>query len=314
MKFRIVVPLFLSLCFLFGISAVSQDVKKAEENKTEENKKVEKIAKVEKVPEEDEENFFESEEKFCEIAKNNGIREAFEVFGSRNSQFVQTTSISFRQWLEGVEEGKKEEFFPSQMVVSSSRDLGLSVGSWKEGEGKFMLWGNYLNVWEKTGKEWKIVIHSKTVLPIRISFKKEKSTEKIELSSERKPARNAAKIESEMLSVLKDYGWAKIYNEFGDENLIRMRSDALMEKGKKTIFIKSVTERGYIEGKVKKSISSKSKDLVLFIGAAKTGGPQISAQGNFIHIWKKDSEGNYKLFLDFFASERMQDRVRKKLL
>ncbi|MCX7830043.1 MAG: hypothetical protein N2445_03155, partial [Acidobacteria bacterium] len=106
----------------------------------------------------------------------------------------------------------------------------------------------------------------------------------------------------------------KIYNELGDEDIIKIRSDAVMEKGKKGIFIKSVAERGYLEGKPKKSVSSKSKDLVLFLGSAKTGGPQISAQGSFIHIWKKDSEGKYKLFLDLFISERSQDKIRKKLL
>lgn len=308
MKVKVFYVLILFFCFFFSLNQFSQETENPQKVE-----KQEKEAKVEKII--PEKNFFEAEGKFCETAKNNGIKEAFKNFGYKDAQIVQSSVISFREWFKGLEENRVMEFYPSQMVVSSSADFGFSVGSWKEGgEGKVLMWGNYMNVWKKVGSEWKIIIHSRMVLPPRISFKKEKSTEKIELSSERKPAQSAQKRESEMFAVLKDYGWAKIYNEYGDENIIRMRSDALTEKGKKLIFIKSVAERGYIEGKVKKSVSSKSKDLVLFLGEAKTGGPQISAKGSFIHIWLKDSEGNYKLYVDFFASERMQDRIRKKML
>lgn len=262
----------------------------------------------------DEDNFFASEEKFCETIKSAGQKEAFAIFGCRETTIVQSSSVGFKEWFEGLEEGRKMEFYPSKMVVSSSDDFGFSVGSWKEGEGKLGMWGNYLNVWKKIGLQWKIIIHSKTVLPPQIAFQKSKTTEKIELSSERKPSQIASKKEDEFFSILKDYGWAKIYNEFADEDVIKMRSDAMLEKGKKGIFIKSVAERGYITGKPKKSISSKSRDLVMFLGSAKTGGPTITAQGSFIHIWKKDSEGNYKLFLDLFISERTTNRMKKKLL
>ncbi|NMB99823.1 MAG: hypothetical protein GYA35_06030 [Thermoanaerobaculaceae bacterium] len=262
----------------------------------------------------DEDNFFVSEEKFCETIKSAGIKEAFAIFGSNQTTIVQSSSIGFKEWFNGLEDGRKMEFYPSKMVVSSSGDFGFSVGSWKEGEGTLGMWGNYLNVWKKIGLQWKIIIHSKTVLPPQIAFQKSKTTEKIELSSERKPSQSASKKEEEFFSILKDYGWAKIYNEFADDDVIKIRSDAMLEKGKKGVFIKSVAERGYITGKPKKSISSKSRDLVMFLGSAKTGGPTITAQGSFIHIWKKDSEGNYKLFLDLFISERTTDRMRKKLL
>ena len=264
---------------------------------------------------EDEDNFFIYEEKFCQISDKEGIKEAFENLGDKTTLIVQSNTISFKEWFIGLEEEKTIQFYPSQMVCSASEDFGFSLGVWKEErDSKLGIWGNYLNVWKKVGKSWKIIYHSKTVLPPRISFQKPKSCEKIELSSERKPSQDASKVEAEMFEVLKSYGWAKVYNEYADENIFRLRSDSLLERGKKSIFIKSVAERGYIEGKVIKEDSSKSKDLVLFYGSAKTGGPQISAKGSFIHIWVKNSEGNYKLLVDFFASERFQDKLRKKLL
>lgn len=262
-----------------------------------------------------EDNFFASEEKFCELMKNNGIKETFAIFGFKETKIVQSSSIGFKDWFDGLEEGRTMEFYPSKMVVSSSADFGFSVGAWRESKTPNIgIWGNYMNVWKKVGKEWKILIHSKTVLPPQISFKKSQSSEKIILSSERKATESATKKESELFALLKEYGWAKIYNEFADNDIIKIRSDAILEKGKKGIFIKSVAERGYIEGKVRISASSKSKDLVMFQGSAITGGPTITAQGSFIHIWKKDSEGTYKLFLDLFISKRTTSRIRKKLL
>ena len=291
MRFKTFLVIVFSLLCLFAVNAFCQE------------------------KETDEDNFFASEEKFCETMKSAGIKEAFAIFGFNGTTIVQSSSINFKEWFSGLEEGRKMEFYPSKMVVSSSKDFGFSVGAWKESkDAKIGIWGNYLNVWKKVGKEWKILIHSKNVMPPQIAFKKSQNCEKIELSSERKAANNPAKKESELFAVLKEYGWAKIYNEFADDDVIRMRSDSILEIGKKGIFIKSVAERGYIEGKSKKSVSSKSKDLVMFLGSAKTGGPTITAQGSFIHIWKKDSEGNYKLFLDLFISERTTDRIRKKLL
>ncbi|HNQ77122.1 MAG TPA: DUF4440 domain-containing protein [Acidobacteriota bacterium] len=245
----------------------------------------------------------EIESKFNQIVREAGTGPAFKAFFSKDSIVVASTIIEGKTYAEAAEAGQSIVFRPFSVKVSSACDYGYVVGDWEETRNGKVIWGGqYVNVWKKVKKEWKIIIHAKNNL-VR-GYKTEKRPPVTEIGSqfEKKglfAGNDIDEIEKELFGALKRGGWAKAYDSFADNDIMKIRHNGPMIRGKKQVFLKSVVERGFLEGNIVRTMTAKGRDIAVVWGGAEAKGPQPYQRGTFLHVWNRDNEGSWKLAVDF---------------
>lgn len=261
---------------------------------------------VEEAGEEDEDDncsVLEVESKFNEMVRDAGSGPAFKAFFSKGAIVVGSTIIDGQTYAEAAEAGRHISFKPFSVKVSSKCDYGYVVGDWVETRNGKTLWGGqYVNVWTKIKKEWKICIHAKNNLVY--GYKAEKRPPVTETNSQFEKrglfsGDDVTGIEKDLFGALKRGGWAKAYDAFADNDIMKIRHNGPMVRGKKQVFLKSVVERGFLEGDIARTMTAKGRDIAIVWGGAEAKGPQPYQKGTFLHIWNRDNEGSWKLAVDF---------------
>lgn len=261
--------------------------------------------------EKEEEDFFDIQDNFFEIIAQNGLKEAIQPYLSKSAIFVGNKIYPIKEWHSQLEEGKTFEYFPIKTFFSPSMDLIVTIGTFKEkSDKKKFFFGNFLHIWKKEKEGYRIILIQNESISPHFAFSKPQSHEKIEIKGAKKIKKSALSTEEEIMKILGRFGFAKIYNDFADDKLSRIRENLPLENGKKEIFLKSINERGFIIGQVSKTITSKDKNMVIFIGKCETKGPLIKAKGSFIHILGLNESGEYKLLLDSLILKR-EDILRR---
>ena len=245
-------------------------------------------------------------------SSKDGFKNAIKSFAKNDCLMVGTKILPLKESLKNIEENKYVIFYPDKLYISSSEDLGFVFGVFEERfSGKPLFYGYYINVWQKIKGKWKIVVHQKTFLSPRLDEDLPNEMQKISIAKGKDPQKRFEDIEKEILTNLKQMGEAKVYKDYGDKNIIKVRELSKAERGKQ-VFIRAVALKGGIDGELKYTFSSDSKDLVVFIGYAKATGAQPKASGTFVHILKLDEEGNYKLILD--ATSLSRNFVKREIM
>lgn len=241
-----------------------------------------------------------------------GFKNAIKSFANNDCLMVGTKILPLKESLKNIEETKDVIFYPDRLYISSSEDLGFVFGIFEEKfSGKTLFYGYYLNVWQKIKGKWRIIVHQKTFFSPRLGEDLPQEMQKISITKGKEPQKSLEDIEKEILTNLKQTGSAKVYKDYGDKNIIKLRELSKAERGKQ-VFVRAVAEKGGIDGELKYTFSSDSKDLAIFIGYAKTTGAQPKASGTFIHILKLDEEGNYKIILD--ATSLTRQFVKREIM
>ncbi len=245
----------------------------------------------------------EVESKFNEMVRDAGSGPAFKAFFSKDAIVVASTIIDGQTYAEAAEAGRSITFKPFSVKVSSKCDYGYVVGDWEETRNGKTLWGGqYVNVWTKVKKEWKICIHAKNNLVY--GYKAEKRPPVTETNSQFEKGGlfsgdDVTGIEKDLFGALKRGGWAKAYDAFADNDIMKIRHNGPMVRGKKQVFLKSVVESGFLEGDIARTMTAKGRDIAIVWGGAEAKGPQPYQKGTFLHIWSRDNEGSWKLAVDF---------------
>jgi ketosteroid isomerase-like protein len=234
--------------------------------------------------------------------KKTGVKEAFSEFFSRDASVVASTVIEGKAWLADIEDGKKMVFKPFSVKSSSLCDYGYVVGDWEESKGGKVLWGGqYVNVWEKVKGGWKIRLHAKSLIPRNFKMEKRAAVQEIQSDYEKEghSLKSVSDAENGFFKMLRDSGWAKVYDAYAGEDILQIRQNSQMLKGKRQVFVKSVLERGYLTGKTVDTETAKGGDIAFVWGSAEARGPQPHQKGSFLHVWTRGDGGGWKLDVDF---------------
>jgi ketosteroid isomerase-like protein len=238
-----------------------------------------------------------------------GAQSAFGEFLSDDAKIIAATVIARKTWLAGLENDKSLKMNPLIVEASSSCDLGFVVGSWDEKKGKnFTRGGNYVSVWRKTKNDWRLCLHAKSLVTQKPAKEAAQETAVSQLDADdlKKAKIDVSEAEKNFFMTMKENGWAKAYDDYADENIMKLRVNGLMQKGKKGVFLKAVTERGYFEGKISKIETSKGRDLSVVWGEIEARGPQPYQKGSFLHIWVRNEAGEWKLLVDYAVLGRIE--------
>lgn len=244
----------------------------------------------------------EVEKKFDATLKDAGMGPAFTDFFSRGAVVVSSSVMDGRPWASGLDSDVAVSFKPFAVKVSSSCDLGYVVGDWEETrKGKVVTGGQYVNVWKKVKREWKILAHAKSVIPRGYKAEKRPSFEEVNSEYERKGGSqgSVSAAEKQLFGALKQGGWAKAYDALAGEDIMKIRRNSQLMRGKKQVFLRSVVERGFLVGETMETRTSRSDDISVVWGGAEAKGPQPYQKGSFLHVWTRDGEGAWKLAVDF---------------
>lgn len=247
-------------------------------------------------------SILEVEKKFDATMKDAGQGPAFTDFFSRNAIVVSSKVVDGKPWASGLDSGLAICFKPFAVRVSSSCDLGYVVGDWEETrKGKVIAGGQYVNVWKKVKREWKIIIHAKSVIPRGYKAEKRGSFEEVNSEYEKKGGSkgSVSAAEKQFFGALKQGGWAKAYDALAGDDIMKIRRNSQLMRGKKQVFLRSVVERGFLVGEAIDTKTSKSDDISVVWGSAEAKGPQPYQTGSFLHVWTRDGEGAWKLAVDF---------------
>jgi len=294
-------------------AAPAQEVTREPKQQAKPEKKAERKRQAKAEPAEDDEDDEEEgsaeecsvlaiEAKFDQVLKEAGPGSAFAEFFARDAVVVSSAIVEGRPWASGLESGVTVTFKPFSVKVSSSCDYGFVVGDWEEARNGKVLWGGqYVNVWKKVKNQWKICAHGKNMVPR--GYKAEKRPALAEVVSKyEKKGRSAGPVsdaEKNFFGTLKRGGWAKVYDALADNDIIKIRQNGPTLRGKKQVFLTSVVEKGFLEGKVVRSRTSRNGDMAVVWGGAEAKGPQPYQTGSFLHVWTRDGEGEWKLGVDF---------------
>jgi ketosteroid isomerase-like protein len=255
------------------------------------------------------------ESKLDKKVKESGSKEAFNEFFSKDAVIISSKAVEGKYWAAEQEEGKTIAFKPFAVKSSSLCDYGFVVGDWEERKGSKVLWGGqYINVWKKVKNEWKLYIHAKTLIPRNFKMESQPAAEETQIDYEKKghSSRKISIVENDFFKTLRDSGWAKTYDAFAGKEIMKIRPNCQMLRGKKQVFLKSVVERGFLTGKISEAKTAKGDDVAVVWGDAESRGAQPYQKGSFLHIWTRDDEGAWKLAVDFLMLGRAE--LKKSIL
>lgn len=251
-----------------------------------------------------------AEKLFAQTSKDKSTREAFTAYMSDSGFIFQAGPVLGKKFWNEAEQGTDLlTWEPVFADIASSGDLGYTTGPWefraKRDDTNPAAGGYYVSVWKKEKSDWKVALDIGISHPLTLSQK-----ETFHFSSPALPSKaNDSKIlkkelldkEQEFINEQINSGWSA-YNKFikADTRIYRpgsfpfitteQRNKLFSETNKKFSYqaidaiVASSGDLGYVYGKA-------------IIGITKDGNTK-SLNGNYLRIWKKEKDNNWKIALD----------------
>lgn len=246
----------------------------------------------------------QSERNFSETSAERGIRDAFLQYLAEDSILFRPGPVPGKKWMkERPPVPGHLSWQPVLAVISGSGDLGYTTGPWvyrskgpAEGEAGY---GHFVSIWRKQADgNWKVILDAGISHPDPQTLQPELETATWKRSS------TVADLESERNALLKtdqDFsriaaasGTAEACARFCAENVRIYRDGGLPLKGKDAF--SSLSSE-------KLSLSPFTADLSQSGDLGYTYGTSDGEmqKGSYLHIWRKESNGDWKVVLDVIS-------------
>lgn len=252
----------------------------------------------------------ESERSFSRASAMNGTRDAF-------AEYLDEFSVIFTsQWItNGKEVWSKRapsprilKWEPEYMDISLSRDFGVSTGPWEAQEYRPNTspvgTGYFLSVWAvgEDGK-WKVKLDAGISCPPPpdekkhlFSFPEGDDKPVLDPPRQKYDAKILIDEESEMLGTWKKNPSFSTWSSFLEKDARIMRNGHLPSQDRDTLR-KWISEVGnMLTWEAQGGAVASSADLACTYGIAEAQGKK----GNFVRIWRKNAEGQWKITIDMF--------------
>jgi ketosteroid isomerase-like protein len=252
-----------------------------------------------------------AEKVFAQTSKDKSTKEAFSTCMSDSGLIFKPGPILGRKFWQNAEQGTDLlSWEPVFAAISSSGDLGYTTGPWefraKRNDPDPVARGYYVSIWKKEKDEWKVALDIGINYPLSLQRKEppdfSSSPSSIAKAPDEKIAKNALlDKEQKFINEQNKKGWsaypvfitngARIYRPGSFPFIAAGQRGQLFSETDKTFSyeltgasVASSGDLGYVYGKAVLAIT--------------TDGSMKKLNGNYLRIWKKDEENNWKIVLD----------------
>jgi len=257
----------------------------------------------------------EAERTFARTALDKGIREAFIANLADDGVLFRPRPVAGKKWMEEhTSQPGVLTWQPIFAFASRSGDMGYTTGPWeyreKSIDDKPVAFGNFVTIWKKQlDGAWKVILDLGTRNPQpqtpapQLTFQRDYPTNK--------SSKLGTDVEAERASLLKtedDFSKLLTAKSTLDSYLSYMTDDVRLYRMNAFPVVGKESTRAALEGKIgmltwqtTKADVSSSGDLGYTYGTydLKSGADAKQAEsGNYMRIWRKQSDGKWKVVLD----------------
>jgi ketosteroid isomerase-like protein len=233
-----------------------------------------------------------TERAFAKTAMEKSIRDSFLAFIDDEGIIFRPTAVAGKKWLEDSPATASMLIWePAFAEISKSGDLGYTTGPWENRHSISdtpRAYGQYVTMWKKQpDTTWKFVLnleiaHDQGVpKPVRV----ESPLIAMETASDFVSEIEIERVRMELLRMDSEY---RVANLAQDARIYRDRSSSTI--GRQNYELEKLSWKG--EG----ARVSNSADLGYTYGTA--------GSNNYLHIWKKQLDGSWKVVLDLLTANQ----------
>jgi ketosteroid isomerase-like protein len=268
----------------------------------------------------------QNEREFARMAAAKGMRTAFLAFIADDAILFRPTPTNGKKWwTERADASGLLSWEPVYADVSRAGDLGYTLGPWeyrpKGPEDKPVAYGYYMSIWRKQADgSWKFVMDQGTPTPApsgpkpNLSFPEDSGRK----SARGKPDANVAEVQTELLkqerffsqSSLKDTLAAHL--SYAADDIRFMRPGHFPVTGREAMRVALAAAPGTLSWEPTFAAAARSGELGYTYGdyefksVPQGDKPSAVEKGNYIRIWKKKDNGNWRVVVDVLAPHRAQ--------
>jgi ketosteroid isomerase-like protein len=250
------------------------------------------------------------EKAFAQTSKDKSTKEAFISYMSDSGFIFQAGPVLGKKFWQEAEQGTDLlSWEPIFADISSSGDLGYTTGPWefrtKRDDTNPVAGGYYVSVWKKENSNWKVALDIGISYPLTLS---QKETFHFSTPASTSKANDNKILKKELLDKEQEFineqmnsGWSA-YNKFITANTRIYRPGSfpfITNEQRNKLF--SETDKKFNYQAINAIVAS-SGDLGYVYGKAiieiTKDGNTKSVNGNYLRIWKREKDNNWKITLD----------------
>ncbi|MFC5407744.1 YybH family protein [Larkinella bovis] len=259
-----------------------------------------------------------AEKKFAQLSRDSTTKTAFlQNLAPDGILFAKGKVTNGRELFEtGPERPGKLTWQPVAADVAASGDLGYTTGPW-EARPKTLTdtpsgYGHYVTLWKKQADgNWKIALdigisHSAPPTPPVNAIRVATGIRSVTSSDTTQNREELLALDSQFIKTLEKSGVAATYRQYlaPQARLYRMDQQPFIDRPAIDSLLKQPITLGFLP--LGASVAA-SGDLGYVYGNAQTlatlAGKPVKRTGNYLRIWKKDSQAQWKLVLDLVSLE-----------
>lgn len=262
----------------------------------------------------------EIEREFAKTSVTKGIREAFLTF-------LADDAVVYRNgWVNGIEANRKRSvtkdlltWYPVFADVSMAGDLGYSTGPYEYRENPSAkiadIYGTFLTIWKRQPDgAWKAVLdrgifHSPPSENLSLNLPPADSRpKKLKYVNPQTERTKLLDLDKKFSAEILNKGEAKALPVFADTSIRLYRENQFTFVGIEAAKRAMVIKPGLISFEPLFADVSRSGDLGYLYGnyVIKGGdsGAKVAEEGSYVRIWKKQSNGKWKVVVDLIRSKQ----------
>ncbi|HKO81956.1 MAG TPA: nuclear transport factor 2 family protein [Chitinophagaceae bacterium] len=251
-----------------------------------------------------------AEKAFAQTSKDKSTNDAFSAFMSDSGFIFQAGPVLGKKfWMEAEQGTDLLTWEPVFADVSSSGDLGYTTGPWefraKRNDANPVAGGYYVSVWKKERNDWKVALDIGISYPLALSqneaFHFSSPATRSKLNDSKISKKELLEKEQQFINEQTNSGWSA-YNKFitAGTRIYRPGSFPFITTEQKNKLF-SETDKKFSYHAIDAIVAS-SGDLGYVYGKAMIeitkDGNTKSLNGNYLRIWKKEKDTNWKIALD----------------
>jgi len=256
----------------------------------------------------------EAERAFARAAAVKGTRDAFLEFLADDGIIFQPGPVNGKQfWQTRAPRKGLLSWEPVFADVSLAGDLGYTTGPYEfrpnGADDKPIAFGQYFTIWKKQiDGSWKVALDRGTgnprpsgpVAPLQFAVNERPVTKKVDVDAATGRAL-LLKTEAEFSNASSSQGIEKAFHSYLADDVRLFRENSFPVVGKRAALAALATNKGILTWRPAMADLARSGDLGYTYGAydlKASGSDQKSEHGNYVRVWKRQTNGRWKVFID----------------
>ena len=255
----------------------------------------------------------ENEGKFFQLGQEQGTRAAFLAFLADDAIVFQPGPVNGQEaWKKRPEKGISLTWKPLFGAIARSADLAYTTGpaEWRHAkeDAKPFGYGQFVSIWKKqkdggwkvaldVGSEVPGLVKSEDAAPLELSFGNEGAGTTADPASAR---RKLSEAETKFATAAKADSTIAL-SEAGSASVRVHREGVFPAVGKDAARLMLSVRRGNLTLERLGGAISAAGDLGYTYGKYSLNNPQATERGHYLQIWRTETDGSWKIALDYQA-------------